>query len=60
MEERLYKKNERVVFIEGAAGSDKKVTGCLAGIGESGELLIIPEGKTEVCSFITGELTFPK
>jgi BirA family biotin operon repressor/biotin-[acetyl-CoA-carboxylase] ligase len=56
LEERLYKKGEQVVFIEGAAESGKEVRGRLVGIGEGGELLIIPEGEAETRSFITGEL----
>jgi BirA family biotin operon repressor/biotin-[acetyl-CoA-carboxylase] ligase len=56
LEERLYKKDERVVFIEGAAGSGKKTEGRLSGIRDNGELLIIPDGETQPRSFITGEL----
>jgi biotin-(acetyl-CoA carboxylase) ligase len=55
LEQRLYKKNERVVFIEGAAGSGKEITGVLVGISETGELLIAV-GEQETRSFITGEL----
>jgi BirA family biotin operon repressor/biotin-[acetyl-CoA-carboxylase] ligase len=56
LEQRLYKKNEDVIFIEGEAGSENKVKGCLSGIGESGELLIIPDGEIEPRPFLTGEL----
>ena len=56
LEKRLFKKGEQVVFVEGAADSGKIVKGKLAGIGEGGELLILPEGETEVRSFISGEL----
>jgi len=56
LEERLYKKDECVVFIEGAAGSGKKTEGRLAGITDGGELLILPEGEKNPRSFITGEL----
>jgi BirA family biotin operon repressor/biotin-[acetyl-CoA-carboxylase] ligase len=56
LEERLYKKGGQVAFIEGAADSGKKVTGCLCGIGDGGELLIVPDGETQARSFITGEL----
>ncbi|MDR0302796.1 MAG: biotin--[acetyl-CoA-carboxylase] ligase [Treponema sp.] len=56
LEKRLYKKGEQVAFIEGAADSGKKITGCLSGIGEGGELLIVPDGETQALSFITGEL----
>jgi BirA family biotin operon repressor/biotin-[acetyl-CoA-carboxylase] ligase len=56
LEKRLYKKGEQVVFIEGAADSEKKITGTLAGIAENGELLIIPEKETQARSFVSGEL----
>ena len=56
IEERLYKKNENVIFIEGQAGSEKKIQGRLISISESGELMIIPEGETSARSFVTGEL----
>ena len=56
LEQRLYKKNEKVIFIEGAAGSGKEVTGILHGITETGELLIKVDGEQEERSFITGEL----
>ena len=56
LEQKLYKKDEQVIFIDGAADSGKEVKGCLTGISESGELLIIPEGETQASSFITGEL----
>jgi BirA family biotin operon repressor/biotin-[acetyl-CoA-carboxylase] ligase len=56
LEQRLYKKGEPVIFIEGAAGSEKKITGILEGIGENGELLIVPDGEKVSRSYITGEL----
>jgi BirA family biotin operon repressor/biotin-[acetyl-CoA-carboxylase] ligase len=56
LEQRLYKNGEQVTFIEGAAGSGMEVKGRLAGIGESGELLITPEGETQSRAFVTGEL----
>jgi len=56
LEQRLYKKGEQVIFIDGAADTGKTVKGRLAGIGEGGELLVEPDGKTAVRSFITGEL----
>ena len=56
VEARLYKKGEQVCFAEGAADSGKIVTGILAGLGPSGELLITPNGETETRSFTTGEL----
>jgi BirA family biotin operon repressor/biotin-[acetyl-CoA-carboxylase] ligase len=54
--ERLYRKGEQVCFINGAADSGKEITGRLTGIGDGGELLIIPDGKTEARAFVTGEL----
>ena len=54
--DRLYKKNEKVSFAEGAAGSEKIVTGALEGISPNGELNILPDGENTVRSFITGEL----
>jgi BirA family transcriptional regulator, biotin operon repressor / biotin---[acetyl-CoA-carboxylase] ligase len=56
LEKKLYKKNEQVLFIEGAAGSGKEVKGRLTGITDTGELLIVPDGETQASSFITGEL----
>jgi BirA family biotin operon repressor/biotin-[acetyl-CoA-carboxylase] ligase len=58
LEQRLYKNGEPVIFIEGAAGSGREVRGRLAGIGEGGELLIVPEGETQARAFVTGELVF--
>jgi len=58
LEKRLYKIGEQVVFVEGEAGSGKEVRGSLAGVGESGELLILVEGETQPRSFVTGELKF--
>jgi BirA family biotin operon repressor/biotin-[acetyl-CoA-carboxylase] ligase len=57
IEERLYKKGERVCFMQGAADSGEIVTGTLSGIGLGGELLIIPDGEeTTARGFVTGEL----
>jgi BirA family biotin operon repressor/biotin-[acetyl-CoA-carboxylase] ligase len=56
LEQKLYKKGEQVLFIEGAAGSGKEVKGLLAGIGNGGELLIVPNGEEDKRSFVTGEL----
>jgi len=58
LEQKLYKKNEQVLFIEGAAGSGKEVRGVLTGITDIGELLIVPDGETKPCRFVTGELNF--
>jgi BirA family biotin operon repressor/biotin-[acetyl-CoA-carboxylase] ligase len=56
LEERLYKKGESVTFIDGIAGSGREITGCLTGITNTGELLILPQGETQPRLFITGEL----
>ncbi|WP_461254952.1 biotin--[acetyl-CoA-carboxylase] ligase [Treponema sp. R80B11-R83G3] len=58
LEQKLYKKNEQVLFIEGAAGSGKEIKGRLVGITEEGELLIVPDGEYKERPFITGELNF--
>jgi len=58
LEQKLYKKNEQVLFIEGAAGSGKEVKGVLVGITDIGELLIVPDGETKPRRFVTGELVF--
>jgi len=58
LEQRLFKKDEQVLFIDGAAGSGKKVKGRLTGIGAGGELLIRPDGEKEAGAFITGELSW--
>ena len=54
IEQRLYKKDEQISFIEGAADSGTVIKGRLAGIGPAGELLL--EGESGTRSFITGEL----
>ena len=56
LEQKLFKKDEQVVFIEGAAESGKIVSGRLAGISERGELLILTNEGGDVRSFISGEL----
>jgi len=56
LEQKLYKKDEQVLFIEGAADSGKEVRGRLAGITDSGELLIVPDGERIARPFISGEL----
>jgi BirA family biotin operon repressor/biotin-[acetyl-CoA-carboxylase] ligase len=58
LEQKLYKKGEQVLFIEGAADSGKEVRGSLAGITDTGEILIIPNGEKKERSFIAGELSF--
>ncbi|MDR2964557.1 MAG: biotin--[acetyl-CoA-carboxylase] ligase [Treponema sp.] len=56
IENRLYKKDEQALFLEGAAGSGKEIKGIIAGISKDGELLIIPDGETKPQAFITGEI----
>jgi BirA family biotin operon repressor/biotin-[acetyl-CoA-carboxylase] ligase len=53
---RLYRLNETVSFVPGAADSGKALSGKLIGIGEAGELLFIPQGETESRAYTTGEL----
>ena len=53
---RLYKKNEQVTFIPGTAGSASAITGRLAGIGPSGELLLLPDNTDAPQAFFSGEL----
>ena len=53
---RLYKKGETVTFAEGAADSQRLITGTLSGIGPGGELLIIPGSGHEERAFVNGEL----
>jgi BirA family biotin operon repressor/biotin-[acetyl-CoA-carboxylase] ligase len=53
---RLYRYGERVRFFDGGADTGQQVEGVLSGIGETGELLITPDGETQARAFITGEL----
>ena len=54
--QRLYKKGEKVIFADGAAGSNRLVTGILSGLGPNGELVLIPDGEAEEREFVAGEL----
>jgi BirA family biotin operon repressor/biotin-[acetyl-CoA-carboxylase] ligase len=54
--DRLYLRGRPVRFLAGAAGQGEPLTGTLSGIGESGELLIIPEGEERPRPFFSGEL----
>lgn len=56
IEERLYRRSERVRFIDGAADSGRAVEGILSGLGPGGELLIRVDGEAEPRPFVTGEL----
>lgn len=56
IEERLYRRTERVRFIDGAADSGRAVEGILSGLGPGGELLIRVDGEAEPRPFVTGEL----
>jgi len=52
LEEKLYKKGEQVVL----SSIESEVMGCITGIGDSGELLIIPQGESGVKLFLAGEI----
>ncbi|MDR1411092.1 MAG: biotin--[acetyl-CoA-carboxylase] ligase family protein [Spirochaetaceae bacterium] len=56
LEERLYRRGERVCFFPGGADTGQRVEGVLSGIGGDGELLVMADGETESRAFITGEL----
>ena len=57
LENRLYLKGQTVSFVTGAADAPRTVAGTLAGINQSGALLLIPVGKTEAEAFAAGEIT---
>jgi BirA family biotin operon repressor/biotin-[acetyl-CoA-carboxylase] ligase len=56
LENRLYMKGQPVRFITGGADSGCAVEGLLAGLGDGGELLIVPKGGAEARAYVTGEL----
>jgi BirA family biotin operon repressor/biotin-[acetyl-CoA-carboxylase] ligase len=56
LRERLYMRNQRVRFIPGGTDSTASVEGILQGLGPQGELLLLPLGRDEPVSFVTGEL----
>jgi len=56
LEQRLYKKGEQVIFAPNADDSRTVVEGTLAGIGNAGELRIIPNGEMAELTFAAGEL----
>jgi len=56
IEERLFRNGENAIFIEGAAGFEKTVKGIIKGIGQEGELLILPDGEDAVRAFACGEM----
>jgi BirA family biotin operon repressor/biotin-[acetyl-CoA-carboxylase] ligase len=58
METRLYMKGQDVVFIEGEVNSGKEIRGRLSGIGENGELLILPDTEVQPRPFTNGELLY--
>jgi len=58
IEERLFKKGEKVCFAEGPANSKTIISGILTGLGPEGELQILPHDEKEIRTFITGELIF--
>ena len=60
LEKRLYMKCQKICFVPGlpeeyADKSPLVIEGILHGIGENGEILIVPDGG-EILSFVTGEL----
>ena len=56
LEERLFKRGERIIFADGAAESQILISGVLTGIGDAGELLIIPDNESVPRAFVNGEL----
>jgi BirA family biotin operon repressor/biotin-[acetyl-CoA-carboxylase] ligase len=56
LEERLYKRGERVRFLAGSADAPSEVQGILEGVAPTGELLIRPIDSSRTERFITGEL----
>ncbi|MDR2303123.1 MAG: biotin--[acetyl-CoA-carboxylase] ligase [Treponema sp.] len=56
LEARLYRRGEEVCFFPGPAETTEELTGILQGVTPEGGLIILPKGKTEPESFITGEL----
>ncbi|HRS05356.1 MAG TPA: biotin--[acetyl-CoA-carboxylase] ligase, partial [Treponema sp.] len=56
LEERLYKRGERVRFLSGSTDAPSEVLGILEGVAPTGELLIRPIGSSRTERFITGEL----
>jgi BirA family biotin operon repressor/biotin-[acetyl-CoA-carboxylase] ligase len=54
--QRLYKRGEIITFVPGATDSNCLIEGTLSGIGNDGELLIIPSGEEKERAFVTGEL----
>ncbi|MDR2344275.1 MAG: biotin--[acetyl-CoA-carboxylase] ligase [Spirochaetaceae bacterium] len=56
-EKRLYLKGRTVRFVAGNTAVPRTVTGTLAGISAGGEIILIPDGKTEAEAFAAGEIT---
>ncbi|MDR1655763.1 MAG: biotin--[acetyl-CoA-carboxylase] ligase [Treponema sp.] len=56
LEARLYRRGEEVCFLPGAAEAAEELTGILQGITPEGGIILLPKGKTNAESFITGEL----
>jgi hypothetical protein len=56
LEERLYKRGERVRFLAGSADAPSEEQGILEGVAPTGELLIRPIDSSRTERFITGEL----
>jgi BirA family transcriptional regulator, biotin operon repressor / biotin---[acetyl-CoA-carboxylase] ligase len=56
LEERLFRRGERVRFMTGAADSGSCVEGTLTGVDTAGQLLLMSDGETEPRAFSAGEL----
>jgi len=56
LENRLFRRGERVRFEIGAADSGILIEGVLVGIGADGEVLIRADGDAEAKAFVSGEL----
>jgi BirA family biotin operon repressor/biotin-[acetyl-CoA-carboxylase] ligase len=56
LEARLYMKGRPVRFIAGGADCGRVVEGVLAGLGDGGELLIVPGDGAAAAAYVTGEL----
>lgn len=58
LEQRLFKRGERVLFLNGMADQGKAVEGVLLGVGEGGELRLRCGEDAEERSFVAGELAW--
>lgn len=58
LEQRLFKRGDRVVFLDGMADRGKAVEGILVGVGDGGELRLRCGEEGEERSFVAGELAW--